>query len=53
LKLYAGGIADLADIVELLARNRDADLTEIREVASPFDENGRLESLISEAFGRG
>ena len=49
LKLYAGGTADHADIVQLLARNPDADLNEIRIVSEPFDEHGRLSSLIEEA----
>ena len=49
LKLYAGGTVDHADIVQLLARNPDADLNEIRIVSEPFDEHGRLSSLIEEA----
>jgi predicted nucleotidyltransferase len=49
LKLYAGGSLDYADIVQLLARNPDADLNEIRNVSEPFDERGKLNSLIEEA----
>lgn len=49
LKLYAGGSADLADIVQLLARNPTVDFDEIRSVAGPYDENLRLEALIAEA----
>lgn len=33
LKLYAGARQDHADVVELLARNADADLAEIRATA--------------------
>jgi phosphoribosylformylglycinamidine (FGAM) synthase PurS component len=49
LKLYAGARRDLADIVELLVRNPEADLDEIREIAGPFDRGGDLETLIDEA----
>ena len=49
LKLYAGGSADYADIVQLLARNPEADINEIRTVSEPFDERGKLNSLIEEA----
>ena len=49
LKLYAGGAEDLGDIVQLLARNADADLGSIRAIAAPFDPDGRLEALIAEA----
>jgi hypothetical protein len=48
-KLYAGGLADLADIEQLLARNPDADLAAIRSVATPFDAGGHLETLIERA----
>lgn len=48
-KLYAGGLMDHADIVELLARNPDADLATVRSVAAPFDTDGQLEALIDEA----
>lgn len=49
LKLYAGARHDLADIVELLVRNPDADLEQIRSAASPFDRAGVLDELIAEA----
>jgi hypothetical protein len=49
LKLYAGGSGDLADIVQLLAHNPDADLEAIRRVADPYDANHRMDDLISEA----
>jgi hypothetical protein len=49
LKLYAGGSADYADIVQLLARNPEVDLDAVRSVAEPFDERGKLNSLIEEA----
>jgi hypothetical protein len=49
LKLYAGGRSDLADIVQLLARNPQVDFEEIRSVAGPYDENQRLEQLLAEA----
>jgi len=48
-KLYAGGLADHADIVQLLAHNPDADLASIRAVAAPFDRGGNLEALIEQA----
>lgn len=46
LKLYAGGLRDHADIVDLLVRNPDADLDEIRARAGHFGERGKLEELI-------
>ena len=49
LKLYAGGSEDLGDIVQLLALNADADVVSIRAIAGPFDSDGRLEGLITEA----
>ncbi len=49
LKLYAGGLGDHADIVQLLARNREADLEAIREVAARFDVGGQLDALIEQA----
>ena len=49
LKLYAGGMEDLGDIVQLLALNADADLGSIRAIAGTFDSDGRLEGLIAEA----
>lgn len=53
LKLYAGGLADHADIVELLARNPDVDPAQLRSIASPFDATGILEALIAQAARRG
>lgn len=50
LKLYAGGLADHADVVQLLARNREVDLSAVRAAASPFDRDGLLESLIEQAL---
>lgn len=52
-KLYAGGLMDHADIVELLARNPDADLASIRSVATPFDAGRQLETLIEQAAAIG
>jgi hypothetical protein len=49
LKLYAGGFGDLADIVNLLARNPDVDVDALRATAAPFDTNGVLDRLIDEA----
>lgn len=49
LKLYAGGLMDHADIVQLLSRNPGTDLDAIRSVAAPFDSGGYLESLIDQA----
>jgi hypothetical protein len=48
-KLYAGGLGDHSDIVQLLARNPDADPAEIRRVAGPFDVSGQLDSLMDQA----
>lgn len=48
LKLYAGGMKSRADIVELLARNPDADLAAVRELCRSWRLRG-LESLIDEA----
>jgi hypothetical protein len=53
LKLYAGGLADHADIVELLARNPDVDAGQVRAIASPFDTTGVLEGLMKQAAQRG
>jgi hypothetical protein len=53
LKLYAGATRDLADIVELLKRNPNTDLDEVRRVAGSYDAASRLESLISEARAAG
>jgi hypothetical protein len=49
LKLYAGSRRDLADIVELLAHNPQADLDEIRAAAEPYDRDTVLDTLIEEA----
>lgn len=49
LKLYAGGLADHADIVALLARNPDVDLAAVRKAAAPFDASDCLEGLIGQA----
>lgn len=48
LKLYAGGTKAKADIVELLIRNPDADLAEIRKTCRQYRLKG-LEALIAEA----
>jgi hypothetical protein len=50
LKLYAGGTKSRADIVELLARNRDADLAAIRDLCRNWRLRG-LDPLIEEARG--
>jgi hypothetical protein len=50
LKLYAGGRKSQADIVELLARNRETDLGRVREVCRGYRLKG-LEPLIAEATG--
>lgn len=50
LKLYAGGLSDLADIEHVLANNPDADVTSIRATAAPFDGGGRLDALIAQAM---
>ncbi len=49
LKLYAGGLSDLADIVQLLARNPETNLEAVRVTALPFDAENRLETLIAQA----
>jgi hypothetical protein len=48
LKLYAGGYKSKADIVELLARNPDLDLSEVRAVCKRYRLSG-LEELIADA----
>ncbi len=53
LKLYAGGLADLADIVQLLARNPQTDLAAVRATTAAFDPENRLESLIEQATALG
>jgi hypothetical protein len=49
LKLYAGSRQDLADVVQLLIRNPDADVDAVRAAASPYDSDVQLETLIAEA----
>lgn len=49
LKLYAGGLTDRADIIELLVQNPDADIALIRSTAAPFDADGGLDRLIEAA----
>jgi hypothetical protein len=49
LKLYAGGLSDHADIVQLLVHNPHADLAEIRSVASTFDTQAQLQLLFDQA----
>ena len=48
LKLYAGGYKSKADIVELLARNPDRDLSAIRAACARYRLAG-IEELIAEA----
>lgn len=48
LKLYAGGHKSQADIIELLSRNPDIDIEEVREVCSRYRLRG-LDELIAEA----
>ena len=50
LKLYAGGTKSLADIVELLSRNPDADVAAIRDLCQRWRLRG-LDPLIEEAMG--
>ncbi|MGY8689175.1 MAG: hypothetical protein ACKVHP_15745, partial [Verrucomicrobiales bacterium] len=47
LKLYAGRLKSKADIAELLARNLDADLDEIRNVCDSYRLQG-LEEILDE-----
>ena len=47
LKLYAGGSRSRADIVELLRRNPEADLIEIRETCRRYRLNG-LDAILEE-----
>jgi hypothetical protein len=49
LKLYAGGLEDHADIIQLLARNPDVDGDLLRRVAGPFDRGRSLDHLIEQA----
>jgi hypothetical protein len=48
LKLYAGGYRSRADIVELLRRNPDLDLAEVRATCARYGLSG-LEELIADA----
>jgi len=48
LKLYAGGHKSKADVVELLARNPDCDLDEVRRTCARYDLAG-LDELIEES----
>jgi hypothetical protein len=48
LKLYAGGHKSKADIVELLARNPDLDLDEVRRLCNRYCLSG-LDELIDES----
>jgi hypothetical protein len=48
LKLYAGGYKAKADIVELLARNPDLDLSALRSACARYRLSG-IEELIAEA----
>jgi len=52
LKLYAGGFKSKADIVELLARNPDFDLDEVRRTCARYRLAG-LDELIEESGSRG
>jgi len=49
-KLYAGGMKSRANIVELLSRNPDVDIAEIRELCDRWRLRG-LDGLIAEAAG--
>ncbi|MCG6116792.1 MAG: hypothetical protein MEQ07_01155 [Aquimonas sp.] len=49
LKLYAGGLGDHADIVQVLARNPGFDRESIRSVASRCDRDRVLEGLMEQA----
>jgi hypothetical protein len=48
LKLDANGPGDQRDVLELLARNPEADISEIRRVCSETDLQDRLDVLLSE-----
>ena len=48
LKLYAGGHKSKADIIELLVRNPDLELDEVRSVCAGYGLGG-LEELITES----
>ena len=47
LKLYAGGLKSKADILELLTRNPEADLDEIRKVCKRYRVGG-LDAILRE-----
>lgn len=49
LKLYAGGLQDHADIVQLLARNPNVDPEILRRSAGPYDRDHVLDRLIEQA----
>ncbi len=49
LKLYAGSLRDKADVVELLRRNPDAELSEIRAACRRFGYEPLLDELLHEA----
>ncbi len=51
LKLDAGGMSDMADILQLLVRNPEADIKLIRAIAGPYDSQRLLEPLILQAQG--
>jgi hypothetical protein len=51
LKLYAGGRRDLADVVELLVRNPDADVEGIRALCKRYGLEA-IDELIEEAEQR-
>ncbi len=51
LKLHAGNRRDQADVVEVLARNPDADSDDIREVCRRFGYEEVFEELLAEARG--
>lgn len=52
LKLYAGGMKSKADIIELLARNPDADRAGMRELCGRYRLRG-LDALIAETDAGG
>jgi hypothetical protein len=47
LKLYAGGLKSEADVLELLARNPEADLDEMRKVCKRYQVGG-LDAILRE-----
>lgn len=51
LKLYAGSRRDHADVVEVLARNPDVDIVEVRSVCQRFECGDVLDALVAEAQG--